>query len=64
MMNTSLLTAVLAATGWWLSLKPDDSFLAKLHPFSEIGKALDVDNRFGGYNERTLGFLVVSGYFD
>ncbi|KAK2147793.1 hypothetical protein LSH36_535g01018 [Paralvinella palmiformis] len=48
--------------GWWLSLKPNDSFLVKLHPFSELGKSLDIDNRFGGYSDRTIGCLVYADY--
>ncbi|XP_077978956.1 uncharacterized protein LOC144434379 [Glandiceps talaboti] len=49
--------------GWWLSLKPEDSFLLKLQPLDEIHKLYDVKVRFGGgQNKKTLGGMMVSQY--
>lgn len=44
--------------GWWLSLKPEDSFYKRLRPLSNVPKLMDKQERFGVFNERTLGFLV------
>lgn len=46
--------------GWYLSLAPTDSFLHKLIPLDDLSKLYDKSQRFGTYNEKTLGFLVVS----
>jgi len=40
-------------------MKQEDSFLNRLQPLSEMHKLMDKRIRFGGYNEKTLGFLVV-----
>lgn len=45
--------------GWWLSMDPHDSFLHKLQPLSEILQKYERKNRFGKWNEKTLGFLLV-----
>ncbi|XP_064613811.1 uncharacterized protein LOC135477584 isoform X2 [Liolophura sinensis] len=46
--------------GWWLSMDPQDSFLHKLQPLSEILQKYERRNRFGKWNEKTLGFLLYS----
>ncbi|ESO84594.1 hypothetical protein LOTGIDRAFT_236237 [Lottia gigantea] len=48
--------------GWYLSLKPDDSFLTKFTPLSNLTNLYDPAVRFGGFNEKTLGFQVYSDY--
>ncbi|XP_070541944.1 uncharacterized protein [Ptychodera flava] len=47
--------------GWWLSMKPEDAFLSKLTALDNISKIWDKRNRFGGYNEKTIGILVYTG---
>ncbi|ESO84597.1 hypothetical protein LOTGIDRAFT_168662 [Lottia gigantea] len=44
--------------GWYLSLKPDDSFLTKFTPLSNLTNLYDPAVRFGGFNEKTLGFQL------
>ncbi|XP_060069581.1 uncharacterized protein LOC132549645 isoform X2 [Ylistrum balloti] len=44
--------------GWWLSMKPGDSFLQKLQPLEDLPKKLAKSERFGDHNEKTLGFLL------
>ncbi|XP_070566611.1 uncharacterized protein [Ptychodera flava] len=46
--------------GWWLSLKPEDSFVLKLHPLHDIHKFYDNKVRFGEYNKKTLGVMLYS----
>ena len=41
-------------------MKKEDSFLRRIPRLSEIHKVLDKTTRFGEYNEKTLGFEVVS----
>lgn len=45
--------------GWWLSMKMEDSFLNKLQPLENFPKLFERKERFGTYNEKTLGFLLV-----
>ncbi|XP_077864027.1 uncharacterized protein LOC144349248 [Saccoglossus kowalevskii] len=42
--------------GWWLSSKPEDSFLIKLQPLSQMSKLWS--SRFDGFNNKTLGAIV------
>ncbi|KAL4222119.1 hypothetical protein ACF0H5_018159 [Mactra antiquata] len=44
--------------GWWLSMKMEDSFLNKLQPLENFPKLFERKERFGKYNETTLGFLL------
>lgn len=48
--------------GWWLSMAQKDSFLNRIQPLSQLNKLMDKRVRFGEYNERTLGFVVVTNY--
>ena len=42
-------------------MKPEDQFLKKLQPLSDrYKKALGDKERFGTYNNKTIGFLLVS----
>ena len=41
-------------------MKPEDQFLKKMQPLSSRNQLLLDDNdRFGGYNATTIGFLLV-----
>ncbi|XP_005094079.1 uncharacterized protein LOC101851335 [Aplysia californica] len=44
--------------GWWLSTEPEDSFLEKLQPLEDIPRLLERTERFGTYNEKTLGLQL------
>lgn len=44
--------------GWWLSMKMEDSFLNRLQPLENFPKLFEKKERFGTYNEKTLGFLL------
>ncbi|KAL8564383.1 hypothetical protein ACOMHN_057405 [Nucella lapillus] len=44
--------------GWWLSMIPEDSFLKRLQPLDHLPRLLDRNERFGSYNDKTLGFLL------
>ncbi|CAG5125631.1 unnamed protein product, partial [Candidula unifasciata] len=46
--------------GWWLSMKPEDNFLEKLQPLEDIPRLLERTERFGTYNEKTLGMQLYS----
>ena len=65
MYNVNVVQAALhlffiCSTGWWLSMKPEDQFLKKMQPLSSRNQLLLDDNeRFGGYNAKTIGFLLV-----
>ncbi|XP_030845714.1 uncharacterized protein LOC105445891 [Strongylocentrotus purpuratus] len=48
--------------GWWLSMKPEDSFLRRLQPLNDVGKLLTKKVRFGTFNEKTLGFILFSDH--
>ena len=42
-------------------MKPEDHFLKKLQPLSDRSNLVLGDNeRFGTYNDKTIGFLLVS----
>ena len=52
--------SVVCSVGWWLSMEPGDQFLKKLQPLSERYSVVrDDDQRFGTYNDKTIGFLLV-----
>ena len=40
-------------------MKKEDSFLKRIPKLSEIQEVMDQDQRFGTYNDKTLGFEVV-----
>lgn len=48
--------------GWWLSMKNEDCFLNRIQPLGDWTRLMQKDERFGGKNEKTLGFLVVCFY--
>ncbi|XP_070541986.1 uncharacterized protein [Ptychodera flava] len=47
--------------GWWLSMKPEDAYMRKLTELSALRKIWDKKERFGEYNDKTLGILVYTG---
>ncbi|XP_055866055.1 uncharacterized protein LOC106061303 [Biomphalaria glabrata] len=46
--------------GWWLSMEPEDNFLERLQPLEDIPRLLERTERFGIYNEKTLGMQLYS----
>lgn len=46
--------------GWYLSMKPEDNFLRRLHPIKGLPRDFQKSERFANYNERTLGFMSFS----
>ncbi|GFO21426.1 hypothetical protein PoB_004793100 [Plakobranchus ocellatus] len=46
--------------GWWLSMEPENNFLEKLQPLEDIPRLLERTERFGQYNEKTLGMQLYS----
>ncbi|XP_067650146.1 uncharacterized protein [Haliotis asinina] len=44
--------------GWWLSMKNTDSFIQRLQPLSALTRLFDRSERFGEFNNKTLGFLL------
>lgn len=40
-------------------MKPDDAFIRRLDRLSELSRTIDNENRFGKYNPRTIGIIVV-----
>lgn len=40
-------------------MEPEDSFLQKLQPLEDIPRLLERSERFGKYNEKTLGMQLV-----
>lgn len=46
--------------GWYLSLKLEDSFLRRLQPLENLAKLWDKKERFGTFNEKTLGMMLYS----
>lgn len=47
-------------SGWYLSMSPEDSFVRRLQPLQEIPIIMERNNRFGAFNNKTLGMLLVS----
>ena len=41
-------------------MNPKDSFLTKLQPLEDLPRLYEKKERFGTYNEKTLGFLLVN----
>ncbi|KAH9524746.1 hypothetical protein Btru_027688, partial [Bulinus truncatus] len=46
--------------GWWLSMKKEDNFFERLQNLEDIPRLLDKSERFGKYNNKTLGLQVYS----
>ncbi|XP_060070442.1 uncharacterized protein LOC132550396 isoform X2 [Ylistrum balloti] len=46
--------------GWWLSMKPEDTFVHKMRDLNELPAILSKASRFGERSDKTLGFLVYS----
>ncbi|KAL8563991.1 hypothetical protein ACOMHN_025322 [Nucella lapillus] len=46
--------------GWYLSMDPKHSFLRQLQPLRDIPIIMERHNRFGSFNDRTLGMLLYS----
>ncbi|KAL3832268.1 hypothetical protein ACJMK2_023928 [Sinanodonta woodiana] len=44
--------------GWWLSMDMKDSFLNRLQPLEDFPKLFEKKERFGTFNEKSLGFLL------
>jgi predicted acylesterase/phospholipase RssA len=49
-----------AFDGWWLSMRPEDTFLRRLQPFSQIEQLADPARTFSPSNPATLGFTAYS----
>ncbi|WP_257451586.1 patatin-like phospholipase family protein [Archangium lipolyticum] len=49
-----------AFDGWWLSMRPEDTFLRRLQPFSQIEQLADPARTFSPPNPATLGFTAFS----
>ncbi|EDV26731.1 uncharacterized protein TRIADDRAFT_55065 [Trichoplax adhaerens] len=49
-----------AFDGWWLSMKPEDSFLRKLQPLNDLPRLFDKSERFGVWNDKTIGLMLYS----
>lgn len=47
-----------AFDGWWLSMKPEDTFLRRLRPLNRAKEQLHDQLRFNPRNPRTLGLTV------
>lgn len=47
-------------SGWWLSMKPEDSFLKRMQPLTDVGRLMMKKERFGTFNEKTFGLIIVS----
>ena len=46
--------------GWWLSMQQEDSFFQKLQPLEEFPRLFSKAERFGKWNNKTLGIILVS----
>ena len=44
-------------------MKPEDSFLKRLQPLDNLPRLLNKSERFGTFNDTTLGFLLVRPSF-
>ena len=45
--------------GWWLSLDPKDTFFKRLQPLEDFAKLFEKSERFGNWNSKTLGIVLV-----
>ena len=46
--------------GWWLSMDPKDTFFKRLQPLEDFAKLFEKSERFGTWNDKTLGIVLVS----
>ena len=46
--------------GWWLSMENEDSFFQKLQPLEDFPRLFSKAERFGKWNNKTLGIILVS----
>lgn len=51
-----------AFDGWWLSMRPEDAFLRRLQPISQIARLADPARAFSPINPATLGFTTFNAY--
>ncbi|XP_065053655.1 uncharacterized protein LOC135682618 isoform X2 [Rhopilema esculentum] len=49
-----------AFDGWWLSMDPEDSFFQKLQPLEDFPRLFAKSERFGKWNNKTLGIILYS----
>ncbi|NCG21315.1 MAG: hypothetical protein GWP91_20085 [Rhodobacterales bacterium] len=50
-----------AFDGWWLSLKPEDTYLKRIRPLKDVARFMHAAERFHPVNHQTLGFTVFDG---
>ncbi|XP_041459568.1 uncharacterized protein LOC121411107 isoform X2 [Lytechinus variegatus] len=48
--------------GWWLSMKPEDTFLKRMQPLTDVGKLMMKKERFGTFNEKTIGLIITDEF--
>lgn len=46
-------------SGWWLSMEPEDTFFKRLQPLDDFARLYEKSERFGTWNPRTLGIILV-----
>lgn len=49
-----------AFDGWWLSMDPKDTFFKRLQPLEDFAKLFEKSERFGTWNNKTLGIVLYS----
>eukprot|EP00112_Aurelia_sp_Birch-Aquarium-sp1_P010373 Seg2218.5 transcript_id=Seg2218.5/GoldUCD/mRNA.D3Y31 product="putative protein R571" protein_id=Seg2218.5/GoldUCD/D3Y31 len=49
-----------AFDGWWLSMENEDSFFQKLQPLEDFPRLFSKAERFGKWNNKTLGIILYS----
>jgi len=49
-----------AFDGWWLSMEPENSFFKKLQPLEDFPRLFSKGERFGKWNDKTLGIILYS----
>ncbi|KAK2564725.1 Uncharacterized protein P5673_011405 [Acropora cervicornis] len=49
-----------AFDGWWLSMDPKDTFFKRLQPLEDFAKLFEKSERFGKWNQKTLGIVLYS----
>ncbi|XP_071495616.1 uncharacterized protein [Diadema antillarum] len=46
--------------GWWLSMKPEDSYFRRMQDLEKIARLLMKEERFGTFNDKTFGMITFS----
>lgn len=46
--------------GWWLSMESQDAFFKRLNSIHDFERLYEKSERFGTWNEKTLGIILVS----